>query len=558
MEGVTPFPPEFAALYRAKGYWLDRPLGDHLREWMAAHADRTAICHPVNWTYAELDARANRLARHLLGLGIGPRSRVVMHLPNVPEFIELYLALEYVGATPLMALPAHREHEIGHYVEFIEAEAYAVPASFGRFDFIGFASKIKAGSSHLKHVLVAGEAPHEPGFVSIGELAESEPDLPREALDELDVDPDDPCVFQLSGGTTGIPKVIPRSHNDYAFNSHLIGSVNDIGPDDVLLVAAPIGHNFPLASPGIQAFFEWGGSVALTTSPKASAVLPLIEQVGVTHLEIVPAMVIGWLNDPLISEHDLSSVRVINSGGQKYQRETKLRTEAAFPRAKVQEVFGMAEGLLMIARLDDPDDVRYETAGRPICPDDEVLLVDDDGEPVPDGEVGELICRGPYTLRGYYNVPEVNARSFTGDGFYLSGDLLRLHPSGNYVVEGRKKDLVNRGGEKISAEEIEDILLSHEAVLMVSCVPMPDPVLGERMCAYVVPQRDRTPSLADLTGLLVDRGVARFKHPERLEIVDQLPLSPFGKVQKNVLAARIAEKVAVEEAATSRQAAKSS
>ncbi|MGH9297932.1 MAG: AMP-binding protein, partial [Acidimicrobiales bacterium] len=275
-------------------------------------------------------------------------------------------------------------------------------------------------------------------------------------------------------------------------------------------------------------------------------VLPLIEAAQVTHLEIVPAMVIGWLNDPAIEEHDLSSVRVINSGGQKYQRETKLRTEEAFTNAKVQEVFGMAEGLLMIVRLDDPDEVRYETAGRPICPDDEVLLVDEDGNEVRSGEIGELICRGPYTLRGYFKAPEINARCFTSDGFYVSGDLLRLHPSGNYVVEGRKKDLVNRGGEKISAEEVEDMLLSHRDVAIVSCVPMPDPVLGERMCAFVVAREGSRLTLADLTGLLTERGLARFKHPERLELVDELPLSPFGKVQKNVLSARIGEVIARE------------
>lgn len=545
MEGVTPFPPEFAARYRAKGYWKDQPLGEVMRQWMRAHADRVAIRHPVRWTYAELDARAERLARNLFALGIGPRTRVVVHLPNVPEFVELYLALQYLGAIPLMALPAHREHEIAHYVEFIEADAYAIPASFGSFDFLEFARKIKTGSPHLRHVLVAGGAPGDEGFVSITELAEREPELPLSALDALDLDPEDPCVCQLSGGTTGIPKVIPRSHNDYAYNSHLIGSVNDIRPDDVLLVAAPIGHNFPLASPGIQAFFEWGASIALVTTPRASEALPVIESCRVTHLEVVPAMITAWLNDVRLEDHDRSSVRVINSGGQKYQRETKLRSEAAFPNAKVQEVFGMAEGLLMISRLDDPDEVRHETVGRPICPDDEVFLVDGSGEPVPEGEIGELICRGPYTLRGYFKAPEVNARAFSPDGFYLSGDLLRLHPSGNYVVEGRKKDLVNRGGEKISAEEVEDMLLSHPRVTMASCVPMPDPVLGERMCAFVVP-RGEPPTLGELTMHLTARGLARFKHPERLEIVDELPLSPFGKVQKNVLVARVAAAVAAE------------
>jgi 2,3-dihydroxybenzoate-AMP ligase len=203
----------------------------------------------------------------------------------------------------------------------------------------------------------------------------------------------------------------------------------------------------------------------------------------------------------------------------------------------------MAEGLLMFVRLDDPDDVRFQTVGRPVCEDDEIRLVDEERNPVAEGEVGELLVRGPYTLRGYYAVPEYNARTFTSDGFYCSGDLMRRHPSGNYIVEGRKKDLINRGGEKISAEEIENLILSHPAVLNAACVPMPDPVLGERMCAFVIPKPGRTLTLAELTAFLTEKGLAKFKFPERLELTDELPLSKFGKVAKNVLTKQVAEKL---------------
>ncbi|MGH9299994.1 MAG: AMP-binding protein, partial [Acidimicrobiales bacterium] len=187
-EGVTPFPPELADLYRERGYWRDRPLGSELRRWLETNRDRVAIRHPVRRSYGELHERAERLARHLLGLGVGPSTRVVMHLPNIPEFVELYIAFQYLGAVPLMALPAHREHEIGHYVEFIEAEVYVVPATLGRFDFVDFARKIKAGSNHLRLVLVAGESPDEPGFVSIAELQSSEPTVDRDVLEALVID----------------------------------------------------------------------------------------------------------------------------------------------------------------------------------------------------------------------------------------------------------------------------------------------------------------------------------------------------------------------------------
>jgi 2,3-dihydroxybenzoate-AMP ligase len=206
-----------------------------------------------------------------------------------------------------------------------------------------------------------------------------------------------------------------------------------------------------------------------------------------------------------------------------------------FPNAFVQENFGMSEGTLFFVRRDDPEDVRLETVGRPVSPDDEVRLTDEEGRDVPDGEVGELTVRGPYTLRGYYRVPEYNARQFTPDGFYRSGDLMRRHPSGSYFVEGRIKDLVNRGGEKISAEEVENLILRHPAVRNVACVPIPDPVLGERMCACIIPHEGGTLTLEELTRFLLDAGMAKFKLPERLVLMDDFPLSTFGKVSKKAL-----------------------
>lgn len=198
----------------------------------------------------------------------------------------------------------------------------------------------------------------------------------------------------------------------------------------------------------------------------------------------------------------------------------------------------MAEGLLCFVRLDDPDELRYETVGRPISAGDEVRLVDEEGNTVPDGMVGELLVRGPYTLRGYFRDPEHNARSFTVEGFYKTGDLMRRHPSGNYIVEGRKKDLINRGGEKISAEEIENLLLSHPSIFNVACVPLPDPILGERMCACVIPQSGGALTLEELSRFLSEKGVARFKFPEQLELVEDFPLTRFGKVSKSLLVER--------------------
>ncbi|TME22801.1 MAG: (2,3-dihydroxybenzoyl)adenylate synthase [Chloroflexi bacterium] len=535
LAGVTPFPPDFAARYRARGYWEDVPLGRFYAGVFASHGDRVAmVSGSERVTYSELRERVARLALHLLGLGVVPLDRWVVQLPNIPEFVYLYFALEQLGAIPIMALAGHRWNEINSFFELSGANGYAVTEMLGDFDTQALIAQIREAHSGVRTILSAQ---------TIRELLRSSAPLDARLLDAVEVDPDEPCILQLSGGTTGVPKLIPRTNNDYVYNTKAAAAVNDVHADDCLLVALPIAHNFPLACPGISGFFWKGARAVLTESPRADDVLPLIERERITHLELVPALLIRYINTPGVTERDLSSVRVINTGGQKLQPEVKRRAESVFPNARVQEVFGMAEGLLMFVRLDDSEEVRFETAGRPVCKDDEILIVDEDRNPVPDGEVGELLVRGPYTLRGYYNVPEYNARTFTPEGFYCSGDLMRRHPSGNYIVEGRKKDLINRGGEKISAEEIENLILSHPAVLNVACVPMPDPVLGERMCAFVIPKPGRTLTLQVLTSFLTEKGLAKFKLPERLELTDDLPLSKFGKVAKNVLTKQVAEKI---------------
>jgi 2,3-dihydroxybenzoate-AMP ligase len=271
--------------------------------------------------------------------------------------------------------------------------------------------------------------------------------------------------------------------------------------------------------------------------------LPLVERHRVTHIKVVPALLIRLVNSPEAEKLDLSSVKVVQSGGQRMQPQVRLRARQVFPNAIIQENFGMAEGMLFFVRFDDPDEVQLESCGRPICADDEAKLVDDEGKEVPTGEVGELACRGPYTLRGYYNAAEHNARVFTRDGFYLTGDLMRRTPSGNYVVEGRKKDLINRGGEKISAEEIENLILAHPAVLNVACIPVPDPDLGERMCACLILRQGRTLSLRELVDFLSAREIAKFKLPERLEIMNEFPVSAFGKVSKKTLVEGVSRKL---------------
>jgi len=548
LDGVVPFPPEFAKRYREEGYWRDLSIAGEFAPVFKRYAERVAVVdRGTKFTYAEIDRVSDRLALNFLDAGLAPLDRVVVQLPNVVEFVFLYFALQKIGCIPIAALATHRFLEASQFAKLSGAAACVTPDRHGDFDYADMVGRVRSETPSVKLGIVLGNAP--PGFLSLGELISREPKRRPEELRALRIDPTDPAIFQLSGGTTGVPKLIPRTHNDYAYNSRLAADVCAVTGDSVLLLALPIAHNLPLACPGLQGYLMRGGKVVLSASTRPEDLFRLIEEQRVTHLKVVPALLIRLINDPAIGKYDLSSLAVIQSGGQRMQPEVRLRTKELIPSVTVQENFGMSEGMLFFVRLDDPEEVRLDTCGRPLSPDDEVRLVDEEGREVAPGEVGELTCRGPYTLRGYYGVPEYNARQFTPDGFYRSGDLMRRHPSGNYVVEGRKKDLINRGGEKISAEEIENLILAHPAVQNIACVPMPDPHLGEKMCACVIPKAGRSLSLEELIEYLKQKEIAKFKLPERLEILSDFPVSTFGKVSKKALGEMVAAKLQRESAA---------
>jgi 2,3-dihydroxybenzoate-AMP ligase len=548
LEGFVPFPPELAARYREKGYWRDQSLAQEFDAVFKRFANRTALVDgDAVFSYADMDRVTTNLALNLLEIGIKPLDRVVPTLPNVHEFVLLYFALQKIGAIPIAALVTHRFGEISQFVRLSGATTCVYPETVGDFAFGPIIERVAESSPAMKIRIVLGKA--GPGEHSLRELIDKPATLPASRLAEIQIDPTDPCIFQLSGGTTGIPKLIPRTNNDYAYNSKVAASVCELNQDSVLLLVLPIAHNLPLACPGIQGFMFTGAKVVVHGNTRPEEMFALIQKHKVTHLKVVPALLIRLINDPSIGNYDLSSLKLIQSGGQRMQPEVRAKTRALIPGVFVQENFGMSEGTLMFVRASDPEEVKLETCGRPVCEDDEVKLLDEDDREVSMGEVGELTVRGPYTLRGYFGVPEYNAKQFTSDGFYRSGDLMRLHPSGNYVVEGRKKDLINRGGEKISAEEVENLILMHPAVQNVACVPMPDAAMGEKMCAFVILKVGQSLDLKTLVSFLVTKEIAKFKLPERLEVLVDFPVSTFGKVSKKALGELVTSKLKAELAA---------
>ncbi|GAA4615649.1 (2,3-dihydroxybenzoyl)adenylate synthase [Saccharopolyspora hordei] len=518
------WPQEFADRYRAAGYWRGYTFGQVLRERADEHPDRVAVVDgDRRVTYRELDVRADRLAAGLRAEGIGKGDRVVVQLPNVAEFFDVCFALFRLGAVPVFALPSHRRTEISYFCEFSGAAAYITTDVEAGFDHRGLAADVVAALPQLR-VFIAGE----PGdFRSLS-------DVDADPVELDGPDPGDLAFLQLSGGSTGVPKLIPRTHDDYIYSFRASNEICGVTADTVYLGALPIAHNFPMSSPGTFGVLHAGGRVVLARRPSPDEVFPLIERERVTMVAAVPPLALVWLDAAAAgTEHDLSSLEVLQVGGAKCSEEVARRVKPVLG-ATLQQVFGMAEGLVNYTRLDDPEEVILTTQGRPISPDDEVLVVDDEDNPVPTGETGHLLTRGPYTIRGYYRAPEHNAKAFTPDGFYRTGDVVRLTEEGNLVVEGRAKDQINRGGEKIAAEEVENHLLAHPAVHDAAVVSMPDDYLGERSCAFVVP-RGTPPKARELIKFVRERGLAAYKVPDRVEFVEQFPQTGVGKVSKRDL-----------------------
>ena len=540
LDGVAGWPAELAERYRAAGYWRDETLGGLLRDWAARSGDAVAVRsgRPGGpcLSYSELDRRADATAAGLRSLGIAPGDRVVVHLPNTVDFVVVLFALLRCAAVPVLALPAHRFVEIEHFATLSDAVAYVIPDQHDGFDYRELAERVSAAAPALRHVLVAGEPGRFTALDSLPSLAASG----GEPLPE--VDPGEVAVLLISGGTTGKPKLIPRTHRDYAYNARASAELCGLTSDDVYLASLPIAHNFPLACPGLLGAFGVGASVVLAPAPSPDVCFELIERERVTVTALVPPMARMWTDNAEWDTHDRSSLRLLQVGGAKLDGELARRIPPALGCA-VQQVFGMAEGLLNYTRLDDPADVVADTQGRPLCPDDEIRVVSSSGAPVASGAVGELWTRGPYTLRGYYRADSYNATAFTADGFYRTGDLVRQLPSGHLVVEGRSKDVINRGGENVSAATLEEHLLAHPSLAAVAVLGVADESVGERVYAVVTlttAAGGRAPKLREVRAFLADRGLARFCNPDKIVVRDELPLTGVGKIDKRELAAWLA------------------
>ncbi|HCT3930355.1 TPA: (2,3-dihydroxybenzoyl)adenylate synthase EntE [Citrobacter koseri] len=521
----TRWPEEFARRYREKGYWQDLPLTDILTR--HADSDKTAVIDgDRHLSYRELNQAADNLACSLRRQGIKPGETALVQLGNVAELYITFFALLKLGIAPVLALFSHQRTELNAYAKQIEPALVIADRQHALFTGDDFLNTFIAEHNSVRVVLLLNDAGEHNLQTAIDQPAVDFTATPSPA--------DEVAYFQLSGGTTGTPKLIPRTHNDYYYSVRRSNEICHFTEATRFLCAIPAAHNYAMSSPGSLGVFLAQGTVVLAADPSATLCFPLIEKHQINSTALVPPAVSLWLQaiQEWGSNAQLASLKLLQVGGARLSATLAARIPAEIG-CQLQQVFGMAEGLVNYTRLDDSLERIINTQGCPMCPDDEVWVADADGNPLPQGETGRLMTRGPYTFRGYFKSPEHNASAFDANGFYCSGDLISIDPDGYITVQGREKDQINRGGEKIAAEEIENLLLRHPAVIHAALVSMEDELMGEKSCAWLVVKEPLR--AVQVRRFLREQGVAEFKLPDRVECVEALPLTPVGKVDKKQL-----------------------
>lgn len=523
----TPWPADRAQRYRAAGYWNDQPLSQLLIERAAAQPQAPAIlCGERCISYGELDRRASNLASRLAAHGLGQGDTALVQLPNVAEFYIVLFALFKAGIAPVNALYSHRQHELGAFARQIHPALLIASAEHEVFRNDAFLDDLAKEGLRPKLTLM------------LDALDEWSASADVRGTHYAPSPADEVALFQLSGGSTGTPKLIPRTHNDYAYSVRASAQICALDSATRFLCALPAAHNYTLSSPGGLGVLHAGGCIVMAANPEPLNCFALIERHAVTMAALVPSAVALWLQAAPGHAAKLRSLRLLQVGGASFA-EALARQVPEVLGCRLQQVFGMAEGLVNYTRLDDSDEQVFTTQGRPISELDEVRILDEQGQPVADGEPGMLATRGPYTFCGYYQSPEHNAQVFDQDGFYHSGDIVQRSADGNLRVVGRVKDQINRGGEKVASEEIENLIVMHPDVTHAALVALPDELLGEKSCAFIVSRNPQLKPIA-LRRHLMGLGIAEYKLPDRIRLIDAMPLTAVGKIDKKQLRALLA------------------
>lgn len=544
LEGFWEYSREDAERYNRRRWWPGLGWGDIFDKATDLYPRKIGLVDDSGrFTYRELREKVDRLAVSLIRLGVGQGDFALVQLPNWHEFIISYFALQKIGVRVVLLIARHGKAEISYLCELTNPTVWIVPEKYGKIAYRPLVAEVRKESSSLKHVILArGE--ETKGFQSLEGLIDSGrlTAASLELLEQRRPDPMEVATITPTGGTTGLPKAVPRIHNDFVANVEYHSKAWEITSADTVLTAAPVSHGQGMLC-GVGGSFFNCAKYVLIDSTKPEDICAVIEREKVTAFPTVPAILQRIVNFEGLGKYDLTSLNKVYSGGAASTAElvkaVHERLRCAFVNA-----YGSAEGSCAMTRLDDDLETICTTVGRKDCPYNEFKVINQYEEEVPAGTEGELVTKGPTIFTGYYKSDEENGKIFTKDGFFKTGDLARIDEEGTITLTGRIKETILRGGETISAVGIERLISGHPGIADVAVIGMPDRDLGERVCAYIVVRRGATLAFDDVITFLRGQGASVMQLPERIEFVKAIPLTKIGKADKKVLKDDIVKKLA--------------
>ena len=544
LEGFIPYDSEAAARYEKKRWWLGITLGDMLDKAADLYPRKEALIGSGRrYTYSELRRQADTMAYRLLQAGFKPGERVLLQLPNWPEFVISYFALQKAGLIMVLLTVNHTAREIAHLAYLTRPRGWILPDRYRQTEFLPLIKQIQEKNPGLDKIVLAGPQIQD-GYLRLDDLIQPglmDQDI-QAVLEEARPDPSDVCQILPSGGTTGLPKGAPRTHNDYICNVEYKSRAWHINVTDTCLVATTVGHNLALLVCITGPLFH-GATIVMLDSTYPQDFCQMVQDEQITCVGLVPTLISRIVSFENLADYDLSSLHKIYVGAANSPPDLVRKVEEKIG-ARYINAFGMVEGPCSQTRPADAIEIRTQTIGRSVCPYDDIKTVDFEGKPTPPSREGELVARGPSIFTGYFKNPQANQGAFTSDGYFRTGDLAVIDENGTIRITGRVKDIIIRGGENIGAQEVEELISSHSLVEYVAVVGMPDPDLGEQICAYIKRVKAATLAHEDIIEHLKQIGASKKFFPARIEFVEEIPLTAAGKADKKMLKKDIEEKLA--------------
>jgi len=547
LEGAISYRLEDIELYTRKGWWLNLTFSDILDCASERFPEKTAVIdNRSSISYSTLKKRAGFFARRLLQLGVRKYDRILLQLPNIHEFLVVFYGAQRIGAVPVLAVPRHGVREISHFIQLTNPKVWVLPERDGKREFYDLVQQVDPKSKGVEHVIMVGSKEEvNADLIPLDSLMEGEltDQEPLFDLEELRPDSNDVALILLTGGTTGLPRGVPRTHNSFLTNIRYTNL--DTRPDDILGLATPIGHAMAHQGAVGGSIFH-GATLCLIAVPRARPILEAIERHRITKVALVPTQLEDILNEPDLDKYDLSSLKRVQTAGAALHPETARKARLLFAKWGAEFAgggYGSSEGPCATHRPGESPEVFRNSIGMPMCEGDRWKAIDENEEELPPGIEGELAVKGPCVFTGYYRSDEENQKIFTWDGFYKTGDLGKIDENGYIYITGRKKDIIQRGAESIIPADIEAMLNRNPVIESSAVVAMPDPRLGEKACAYVKLKPGCNLSFEEMISFLRSQKASLFQLPERLEIVEELPRTPVGKIDKEVLRKDIRRKI---------------